>query len=293
MILQARTTEVGRYPTYQPQDPYLLYPLPQTYPIPAPLCHTCVVCGKPRSRAFHHHYPVVLGKDTIKGVCAKCRKKRHDKDDKCAEVVHRTTVIRRRRKLEPVDRYLHIRITSAGSDKGRGRGRSSSSEDIIMRRVRSLSHGHRPKSLSRIRIALRSSPESPPPTLREVTHKRIIRHIKRDEPPSPRVGFVSPIPRARSLSPVEYPPGFYDKLNAERGRVDAEQRIASHPMPFRHGRTVLPDQRAFVNHRSPFNSPSPALRRLSPPVKYQSRPRSILRSPNRTRYLSPDASHLP
>jgi hypothetical protein len=64
-------------------------------------------------------------------------------------------------------------------------------------------------------------------------------------------------------------------------------------MPFRHGRTVLPDQRAFVNHRSPSNSPPSALRRLSPPGKSQSRPRSILRSPSRTRYPGPDAPHLP
>jgi len=293
-ILQTRTTEgVGRYSTYQPHDPYLQYPLPQTYPIPALLCHTCVVCGKPRSRAFHHHHPVILGKGTIKGVCAECRKKGHDKDDKGAEVVHRTTIIHRRRKLEPVDRSLHIRTTSAGGDEGRGRSRSSSSEDITTRRVRSLSRGHRPKSLSRTRIALRSSSESPPPTPREVTHKRTTRHIKRNEPPSPRVEFVSPVPRARSLSPVEYPPGFYDKLNAERGRVGAKRRIASHPMPFRHGRTVLPDQRAFVNHHSPFNSPPSALRRLSAPGKSQSRPRSILRSPSRTRYPSPDTSRLP
>jgi hypothetical protein len=294
VILQTRTTEeAGRYSTYQPQDPYLLHPPPQTYPIPAPLCHTCVVCGKPRSRAFHHHYPVVLGKGTIKGVCAKCCKKGHGKDDRGTEVVHRTTVIRRRRKLEPVDRSLRIRITSAGSDEGRGRGRSSSSEDIITRRVRSLSRGHRPKSLSRTRITLRPSSESPPPTPREVTHKRTIHYIKRDEPPSPRVEFVSPVPRARSLSPIEYPPRFYDKLSAERGRVGAERRIASHPMPFRHGRTVLPDQRAFANYCSPSNSPPPALRRLSPPGKPQSRPRSILRSPSRTRYPSPGTSHLP
>ena len=46
VILQTRMTEeVGRYSTYQPQDPYLLYPPPQTYPIPAALCHSCVVCG--------------------------------------------------------------------------------------------------------------------------------------------------------------------------------------------------------------------------------------------------------
>ena len=294
VTLQTRTTkEVGRYSTYQPQDSYLLYPLPQTYPIPAPLYHTCAVCGRPRSRAFHHHYPVFLGKSTIKGVCAKCRKKGHDKDDKGAEVVHRTTVIRHRRKLEPVDRSLHVRITSARSDEGRGRSRSSSSEDIITRRVRSLSRGHRPKSPSRTRITLRPSSESPPPTPREVTHKRTIRHIKGDEPPSPRVEFVSPVPRARSLSPVEYPPGFYDKLSAERGRVGAERRIASHPMPFRHGRTVLPDRRAFANYGSPSSSPPPALRRLSPPGKPQSRPRSILRSPSRTRYPSPDTSRLP
>ena len=70
VIFQTRMAEeVGRYSTYQPQDPYLLYPPPQTCPIPAALCHTCVVCGEPRSGEFHHHYPVVPGKDMIKDVC--------------------------------------------------------------------------------------------------------------------------------------------------------------------------------------------------------------------------------
>ena len=88
VILQTRMTEeVGRYSTYQPQDPYLLYPPPQTYLILAPLCHSCVVCGEPRSRTFRHYYPVVPGKDMIKGVCVKCRKEGHDKDNKGAEVV--------------------------------------------------------------------------------------------------------------------------------------------------------------------------------------------------------------
>ena len=81
------TEEVGRYSTYQPQGPYLLYPPPQTYLILAPLCHSCVVCGEPRSRTFRHYYPVVPGKDVIKGVCVKCRKKGHNGDGKGAEVV--------------------------------------------------------------------------------------------------------------------------------------------------------------------------------------------------------------
>ncbi|OCL11938.1 hypothetical protein AOQ84DRAFT_421918 [Glonium stellatum] len=289
-ILRSRTTEeFTGYPAYQHQDPYLQYPPPQLYPAPAPLCHTCTICGKPRSRAFHHHYPVIPGKDTIKGVCAKCRKKGRDRDDKGAEVVHRTTVIRRRRrcKPEPVDRSLHIRITSVGSDEGRGR---SSSEEIITRRVRSLSRDHCPRPLSRTRITIRSSSESPP---REVTHKRIIRRVKRNESPSLREEILSPVPRARSLSPMEDPPRFYGRLEAGRGRADAERRIASHPMPFRHGRTVLPDQRAFINHRSSSSSPRPASRHSTPPGRSQSRPRGILRSPSRTRYPSPDTSVIP
>lgn len=37
-------------------------------------CHRCIVCGEPRSEAFHKRHPAGRGIPVIKGICGECRK---------------------------------------------------------------------------------------------------------------------------------------------------------------------------------------------------------------------------
>jgi hypothetical protein len=265
----------------------------ETAPSPAPAppssgplvpmipCHTCAVCGEPRSRKFHHHFPVIPGQPIIHGTCAKCDRKENNK---------RRVKTTRLRSIHRRSSDIRIRITSP--DRGRARGRSSSSERITVRRVRSSSRdAPRARSHSRTRIMIRSSSQSPSPvreartrivyrssssspprqvvktkTIRESVHRALDAFCK--TPPSP--GH-----RPQSVSPVR---GYRTYVDYDL-RADAERRIASHPMPYRHHR-VLSEERVHVT-RSPSPSPPPVLRRS------RTRLRSILRSPNRTQDQKP------
>lgn len=304
--------------TSSPPPPLPLPPLPQKprpYKAPVLLCHTCTQCGQPRSRAFHHHYPVIPGEPTILGVCAKCHKK-NEKTAMDANVVNRRMIIRQSHRSNSVDRTLRIKITSAGSDDGDRRGRSTSPEEVIVRRVRSLSRDNdcgrssgrtrvvlrtlsespRPKTASRTKVSLRKSSESPPRNTYDRT--KIVKRTSWESPPPSRAKesrIVRRSERSRRRSPDPPPQILRHQVSHVHPSVrygDAERRIASHPMPFRHGRAHHPDQRAFLNRSTPSISPPRLLRRPTPPEHSQSQPRSILRSPSRTRYRDGEKPHL-
>lgn len=128
---------------------------------------------------------------------------------------------------------------------------------------------------------------------REVKDTRTVRRgALRGDASAPPKRASSPPPQVHSSSPIGLPPSFRDRLEREQQlctttREDAKRRIASHPIPFRHGRSVLPDQRALINHPSK-STPRYGGRASTPQERSECRPRSIMRPPSRSRYVTPD-----
>ncbi|KAF2498342.1 hypothetical protein BU16DRAFT_579481 [Lophium mytilinum] len=266
--------EYFHYREQQPPPKPVPPPAPQPPPTHVMHCHVCIKCNQPRSRKFHHHFPVIPGQPTIQGTCAKCDKKERGRPRR---VIRRKSIMRRK---SPEERAIRIEITSPDRERGRARGRSSSSERIVVRRTRSLSRdAPRARGHSRTRITLRTSSTSPSP-VREVRTRVIHRSSSTYSSPEREVIKTKTVRESvhraldayRSQSPFGHRPHTRSPeievthFLTRESRADAERRIASHPEAFSYG------------HRSPSPSPPPVLRRRD-----RSRVRGILRSLSRTR----------
>lgn len=234
--------------------------------------HYCGQCKKPRSRGYHRNHPVLPGQAIEQGICGKCKSKprKNGGYDGTRETVriHVRDDDRQSRGRSPPDSYRVMRYRRVSSEVERDRSNSASRTRVVICDGSSGSSSRRlslPGAFGEARetFSHRTTMRDSGPSLSGKADRLSIQFSDDETPKTLRGG-------RRTAAPGEGDLGSSDDRKPQRRRIswgDAEARLASHPMPFRHGRPVN-----FEDHHQGSLSPSSSGRQSQRPSSPLTRP---------------------